>query len=53
VIRADEERGGGIIHKPMYERLLLAEIVIADLTFASANVFSELGVRHAARPRRS
>jgi tetratricopeptide (TPR) repeat protein len=51
VIRADEERGGGIIHKPMYERLLLAEIVIADLTFANANVFYELGVRHAARPR--
>ena len=51
VIRADEERGGGLIHKPMYERLLLAEIVIADLTFANANVFYELGVRHAAKPR--
>src|SRR3954469_23480926 len=50
VIRADEERGGGIIHKPMYERLLLAEIVVADLTFANANVFYELGIRHAARP---
>lgn len=50
-IRADEETLGGIIHKPMYERLLLAEIVIADLTFANANVFYELGVRHAARPR--
>ena len=51
VIRADEERGGGIIHRPMYERLLLAEIVVADLTFANANVFYELGIRHAARPR--
>jgi len=51
VIRADEETLGGFIHKPMYERLLLAEIVIADLTFANANVFYELGVRHAARPR--
>ena len=51
IIRADEERGGGIIHKPMYARLLLAEIVIADLTFANANVFYELGIRHAARPR--
>lgn len=51
VIRADEETVGGIIHKPMYERLLLAEIVIADLTLANANVFYELGIRHAARPR--
>lgn len=51
VIRADEETLGGIIHRPMYERLLLAEIVVADLTFANANVFYELGVRHAARPR--
>jgi tetratricopeptide (TPR) repeat protein len=50
-IRADEEVLGGIIHKPMYERLLLAEIVVADLTFANPNVFYELGVRHAAKPR--
>lgn len=51
VIRADEETLGGVIHRPMYERLLLAEIVVADLTFANPNVFYELGVRHAARPR--
>jgi hypothetical protein len=51
VIRADEETLGGIVHKPMYERLLLAEIVVAELTLANANVFYELGIRHAARPR--
>lgn len=51
VIRADEETIGGIIHKPMYERLLLSEVVVADLTLANANVFYELGIRHAARPR--
>lgn len=50
-IRADEERVGGIIHKPMFERLLLCDYAIADLTTANANVFYELGVRHAARPR--
>ncbi len=49
-IRADEERTGGIIHKPMFERLLLCEYVLADLTTANANVFYELGVRHTARP---
>jgi len=50
IIRADEERSGGIIHLPMYERLLLAEIAIVDATTQNANVFYELGVRHAARP---
>lgn len=49
-IRADEERTGGIIHKPMFERLLLCDYALADLTTANANVFYELGVRHTARP---
>lgn len=49
-LRADQEVVGGLIHKPMYERLLLADYAIADLTTANANVFYELGVRHAVRP---
>lgn len=49
-IRADEERTGGIIHGAMFERLLLCDYAVADLTTANANVFYELGVRHAARP---
>lgn len=49
-IRADEERTGGIIHQAMFERLLLCDFAVADLTTANANVFYELGVRHAARP---
>ena len=49
-IRADEERVGGIIHKPMFERLLLCDYAVADITTANANVFYELGFRHAARP---
>jgi len=48
-IRADEERTGGIIHKPMFERLMLCDYAVADLTTANANVFYELGVRHAVR----
>jgi hypothetical protein len=50
-IRADEERLGGIIHKAMYERLLVCDFAVADLTTANSNVLYELGVRHAARPR--
>jgi len=49
-IRADEELAGGIIHKAMFERLMLCEYAVADLTTANANVFYELGVRHAVRP---
>jgi tetratricopeptide (TPR) repeat protein len=49
-LRADEEMACGIIHKPMFERLILCEYAIADLTTANANVFYELGLRHAVRP---
>ena len=49
-IRADEELTRGIIHKPMYERLILCDFAVADLTTANANVFYELGIRHAVRP---
>ena len=37
-IRADQETLGGFAIKPMFERLLLSEIVIADLTFSNPNV---------------
>ena len=49
-IRADEEKVGGIIHKSMFERLILCEYAVVDLTTANPNVFYELGVRHAVRP---
>ncbi|MFP4343026.1 MAG: TRAFs-binding domain-containing protein [Cyclobacteriaceae bacterium] len=49
-IRADEETVNGIIHKPMYERLILCDYAVADLSTANANVFYELGVRHAVKP---
>ncbi|MEN8118123.1 MAG: TRAFs-binding domain-containing protein [Bacteroidota bacterium] len=49
-IRADEETINGIIHKPMYERLILCDYAVADLTTANANVFYELGIRHAVKP---
>jgi hypothetical protein len=49
-IRADEEIIGGIIHKPMFERLMMCDYAVADLTTANANVFYELGIRHGVRP---
>jgi hypothetical protein len=48
-LRADEEMTGAIIHKPMFERLILCDYAVADLTTANANVFYELGLRHAVR----
>src|SRR5262249_29148144 len=50
-VRADEEKTGGTIHKPMFERLMLCHYAVADITGANPNVFYELGIRHALRPR--
>src|SRR6266849_5816666 len=50
-VRADEEKIGGTIHKPMFERLMLCHYAVADITGANPNVFYELGIRHALRPR--
>src|ERR1700736_6314709 len=50
-VRADEEKIGGTIHKPMFERLMLCHSAVADITGANPNVFYELGIRHALRPR--
>lgn len=49
-IRADEIVHSGLIDTPMYEQLLSADVVIADLSTANSNAFYELGVRHALRP---
>lgn len=48
-VRADEEKTIGIIHKPMFDRLLLCDFAVADLTVPNPNVFYALGVRHASR----
>ena len=49
-IRADDVVHAGIIDKPMYELLLGADVVVADLSTSNANAIYELGVRHALRP---
>src|SRR6516162_8901185 len=47
--RADADRRGGSIHADMFQDLLLAEFVVADLTLDNPNVWYEIGVRHALR----
>lgn len=49
-IRADEIVHSGMIDVPMYEQLLKADIVVADLSTSNKNAFYELGIRHALRP---
>jgi tetratricopeptide (TPR) repeat protein len=49
-VRADEIVHSGVIDVPMYELLLRADVVIADLSTYNPNAFYELGVRHALRP---
>jgi Tetratricopeptide Repeats-Sensor len=48
--RADEIVHSGVIDVPMYQQILAADVVIADLSTSNRNAFYELGVRHALRP---
>ncbi len=41
----------GNIRTDMFARLLLADLVIADISIHNANVYYELGIRHGLRPR--
>src|SRR5579864_4145820 len=43
----------GSIRADMFQLLLTADIVIADMSIHNANVFYELGVRHALRDKRT
>ena len=51
VFRADEEQRAGDIRTDMFQELLVADLVVADLTLENPNVWYELGVRHALRAR--
>jgi hypothetical protein len=46
-----EIRRQGNIRVDMFQRLLTADLVIADISIHNANVYYELGVRHALRGR--
>jgi tetratricopeptide (TPR) repeat protein len=49
-IKANEILHSGIIDVKMYEMLLRADLVIADISTGNVNAVYELGVRHALRP---
>ncbi|MGD8404441.1 MAG: hypothetical protein PVJ21_12320 [Anaerolineales bacterium] len=49
--RADKATASGDILTDMFQELLLADLVIADLSIDNANAFYELGIRHAFRKR--
>jgi tetratricopeptide (TPR) repeat protein len=49
-IRADEIQHSGTIDLPMYQWLLNADLVVADLSTNNSNAVFELGVRYALRP---
>lgn len=51
LFRADEEIRAGDIKTDMFQELLVADLVVADLTIDNPNVWYELGVRHALRAR--
>ncbi|OJW77438.1 MAG: hypothetical protein BGO69_18220 [Bacteroidetes bacterium 46-16] len=47
--RASDIQHSGMIDIPMYENILKADFVVADLTTLNPNVLYELGIRHAVR----
>ena len=49
--RADEETSSGDILTDMFQELLLADLVLCDLSIDNANAYYELGIRHAFRKR--
>lgn len=49
--RADEESSSGDILTDMFQELLLADLCLVDMSIDNANVFYELGIRHAFRKR--
>ncbi|MFT4018513.1 MAG: TRAFs-binding domain-containing protein [Agriterribacter sp.] len=50
-VRADEIKHSGSVDLEMYQQLLSADIVIADLSTSNVNAFYELGIRHALKPK--
>jgi Flp pilus assembly protein TadD len=50
VRRADSLETRGVIHKAIFDAVLSADVMIADISLSAANAIYELGIRHTARP---
>lgn len=46
-VRCDEIEEAGSIHEKMFEQIYQADVVVVDITTSNANVYYELGIRHA------
>ena len=51
VFRADKEMRAGDIITDMFQELLIADLVVVDLSIDNPNVWYELGIRHALKAR--
>jgi hypothetical protein len=51
VFRADEEQRADDIRTDMFQELLLADLVVVDLSIDNPNIWYELGARHGLRSR--
>ncbi len=49
-MRAKDDHAPGSISEQMYRSIINADLVIADISQHNANVYYELGIRHAIRP---
>lgn len=48
-IRSDRVSRSGLIHREMVENIIDSDVVIADISLGSPDIFFELGIRQAAR----
>ncbi|PSB25503.1 macro domain-containing protein [Stenomitos frigidus] len=49
IYRSDKIKEGGVIVEDMFHHILYDDVAVVDITTSNANVFYELGVRHALR----
>jgi len=51
VVRADDSGAQGMISTDILNRLMFSDFVVVDITHPNPNVFYELGLRHACKPK--